>query len=152
MSGVQALPLTADCTDRAQLEVAFAAAEAELGGPPTIVVAAVGGAGYTGGRKPGDEVAKGGLTTAFAEEDIDGSLQDMITTTQFATYHTCQLAARGMLRHGAGGRILVIGSVMADMGRPGSAAYAGSKAAIRQMAKVQPWVVGSFSRTPCIFP
>ena len=85
------------------------------------VVAAVGGMGYTGGRSAGDEVKD---ANRFVDADLSGGFADLVQTTQFATYHTCQLAAQTMLRHGDGGRIIVIGSVMSDMGRAGSAACA----------------------------
>jgi NAD(P)-dependent dehydrogenase (short-subunit alcohol dehydrogenase family) len=117
-TGVTALPLMADCTDRAQLSAAFSEARSALG-PLRIVVAAVGGMGYTGGRGAGEEVND---AAAFVDADLSGGFSDLIQTTQFATYHTCQLAAQTMLDQGSGGRIIVIGSVMSEMGRPGSAA------------------------------
>jgi NAD(P)-dependent dehydrogenase (short-subunit alcohol dehydrogenase family) len=119
-TGSATLALTADCTDRADLNAAFAEATEHLG-PPRIVVAAVGGMGYTGGRGAGEEVKD---ADAFVDADLSGGFAGIVQTTQFATYHTCQLAAQAMLKHGVGGRIIVIGSVMSDMGRPGSAACA----------------------------
>jgi NAD(P)-dependent dehydrogenase (short-subunit alcohol dehydrogenase family) len=46
-----------------------------------------------------------------------------------------QVAARTMLAQGGGGRIVIIGSVMADMAAPGSSTYSSSKAAIRQLGR-----------------
>ena len=131
-TGQRCLPLTADCTNRDELTVAFGQAIAELGNL-RVVVAAVGGAGYTGSRSPGQEVQD---SPTFTTSDLGGGFSDMITTTQFATYHTMQLAAQAMLAHGETARLIIIGSVMADMGRSGSAAYAVSKAAVRQLSKV----------------
>eukprot|EP01046_Picozoa_sp_COSAG06_P065355 COSAG06_NODE_16016_length_1028_cov_2.238967_1_plen_191_part_10 len=102
-TGATALPFTADCTDRAQLAAAFAAARAQLGSL-RVVVAAVGGMGYTGGRGAGEEVKD---ADAFVDADLDGGFADLVQTTQFATYHTCQLGAQAMLEQGDGGRIIV---------------------------------------------
>ena len=119
-TGSTTLALTADCTDRPELAAAFAEATAQLGSL-RIVVAAVGGMGYTGGRGAGEEVKD---ASSFVAANLSGGFADIVQTTQFATYHTCQLAAQTMIKQGAGGRIIVIGSVMSDMGRPGSAACA----------------------------
>lgn len=73
--------LTADCTDRDELGAAFAAATSQLG-PLRVVVAAVGGMGYTGGRGAGEEVNDAG---SFAESEIGGGFADIVQTTQFAT-------------------------------------------------------------------
>jgi NAD(P)-dependent dehydrogenase (short-subunit alcohol dehydrogenase family) len=120
----QPLPLVADCTDRQQLEAVFDEAVAAFGEQLHIVVAAVGGAGYTAQRAAaGQEVQD---SSQFRDSDMSetGSFTHMIQTTQWATYHTCQCAARRMLRHRSdnggdgrsGGRIIVIGSVMVGHG------------------------------------
>eukprot|EP01043_Picozoa_sp_COSAG02_P036963 COSAG02_NODE_2745_length_8108_cov_2699.027469_4_plen_235_part_00 len=119
-TGSTTLALTADCTDRAELAAAFAETTERLGSLH-IVVAAVGGMGYTGGRGAGEEVKD---ADSFVAANLSGGFADVVQTTQFATYHTCQLAAEQMLKQGNGGRIIVIGSVMSEMGRPGSAACA----------------------------
>ena len=79
-TGAATLAITADCTDRAELESAFTAAEAL--GELRIAVAAVGGMGYTGGRGAGQEVKD---AASFVEADLAGGFADLIQTTQFAT-------------------------------------------------------------------
>ena len=80
-TGAATLAITADCTDRAELESAFAKA-AEALGELRIAVAAVGGMGYTGGRGAGQEVKD---AASFVEADLAGGFADLIQTTQFAT-------------------------------------------------------------------
>ena len=49
--GCKALPFEADCTDRAALDELFVAAAAAVGGAIHVVVATVGGGGYTAGPR-----------------------------------------------------------------------------------------------------
>lgn len=141
ISGNATLAITADCTNRAELAAAFAEATEHLG-PIRIVVAAVGGMGYTGGRGAGEEVKD---ADRFVDADLSSGFADLVQTTQFATYHTCQLAAQTMLTQGSGGRIIVIGSVMSDMGRAGSAACAFITDSFRCSSRL----LLTAARTPC---
>ena len=38
-----------------------------------------------------------------------------LATTQFSVHHTAKVAARQMIKAGEGGRIVLIGSIMAEM-------------------------------------
>ena len=49
--------------------------------------------------------------------------------TQFGVFHTCQAAARQLVAQGRGGKIVIIGSIMAEMALPNSSAYEMAKAA-----------------------
>lgn len=52
----------------------------------------------------------------------------------WGVFHTCQLAARQMVKQGAGGNIVVVSSVHAGRPYPNSTSYNAAKAAVNQMA------------------
>lgn len=58
-----------------------------------------------------------------------------LAVTQHGVYHTCRAAARQMVRQGGGGKIVIIGSIMADLSVPSSAAYTMAKAAVNSLAR-----------------
>ncbi len=58
-----------------------------------------------------------------------------LAVSQFGVFHTCRAAARQMIRQGQGGKIVIIGSIMADMAMPTSAAYNMAKAAVNQLGR-----------------
>ncbi len=58
-----------------------------------------------------------------------------IEVTQFGVVHTCQTAARIMVRQGNGGKIVIIGSLLQEIPMPTSAAYNMSKAAVNHFAR-----------------
>ena len=120
----------ADCTQEKEVERAFSLAIAKLGSVD-IAVACVGG----GGLVKGKQVKTAGNYTDVADQTTEEYMK-ILSTTQFSTYFTCRCAASHMRDRGQGGRIVIIGSVMANMAAKGSTAYSGSKAAIRQMGKV----------------
>lgn len=53
----------------------------------------------------------------------------------FGTFHTCQLAARQMVKQGGGGKIIVISSVLAHRPLSTSSPYNTAKAGVNQMAR-----------------
>lgn len=55
--------------------------------------------------------------------------------TQFGVFHTCRAAARQMLRQGGGGKIVIVGSIMAELATPASAAYIMAKAAVNAFGR-----------------
>lgn len=61
-------------------------------------------------------------------------VQRTIAVSQFGVFHTCQLAAQGMVARGQGGKIIIISSVHAELPVGGSAAYNMAKAAINHLA------------------
>lgn len=50
-------------------------------------------------------------------------------------FHVMQAAARGMIAHGAGGRIVAIGSINALVAEPEAAPYVAAKGGLRMLAK-----------------
>ena len=149
--GVRAVGITADCTVEAEVARAFDEAAAALGSVD-ISVACVGGGGTVAGR-PVSTAGKVYTTIDHETEDYMAIVQ----ITQFATFFTCRAAAQHMRAQGSGGRIIIIGSVMAEFAAKGSTAYSGSKAAIKQMGKVMAHELGSEGITvntiqPCATP
>ncbi|NJN18670.1 MAG: SDR family oxidoreductase [Oscillochloris sp.] len=71
------------------------------------------------------------LVVASAWPDVERT----IAVTQFGVFHTCRAAARRMIAQGHGGKIVIIGSIMADMALPMSAAYNMAKAAVNQFGR-----------------
>jgi len=63
------------------------------------------------------------------------NIQRVIAVSQFGVFHTCQLAARQMLRQGNGGKIIIISSILEEVPAPGSGAYNMSKAAINHLGR-----------------
>lgn len=55
--------------------------------------------------------------------------------TQFGVFHTCRAAARQMLRQGGGGKIVIIGSIMAELAFPTNSVYNMAKAAVNQLGR-----------------
>lgn len=58
-----------------------------------------------------------------------------LAVTQFGVLHTCRAAARRMVRQGGGGKIVIIGSIMAELSYPGSSAYNMAKAAVNSLGR-----------------
>ncbi|HSH79023.1 MAG TPA: SDR family oxidoreductase [Herpetosiphonaceae bacterium] len=62
-----------------------------------------------------------------------------LEVTQFGVFHTCQMAARQMIRQGTsgrpGGKIIIIGSILANIPFPTSAPYNMAKAAINHLGR-----------------
>jgi len=69
---------------------------------------------------------------------VEAKWDDVLRTievTQFGVYHVCQAAARQMIKQGKGGKIVIIGSVLAEIPLPTSSAYCMAKAAITHFAR-----------------
>lgn len=115
--GRRALAHAADVSDRAQVAAMFAAAAQQFGRIDIVVANAA-----MSIREP----------TLSAEWN---HVQRTIEVAQFGVYHTCQAAARQMVAQGGGGKIIIIGSVLADMPMPHSAPYNMAKAAINHLAR-----------------
>lgn len=58
-----------------------------------------------------------------------------LAVTQFGVFHTCRATARQMLRQGGGGKIVIIGSIMAELAIPTSSVYNMAKAAVNQLGR-----------------
>jgi glucose 1-dehydrogenase len=67
------------------------------------------------------------------------NIQRVSQVSQFGVFHTCQLAARRMVAQAemgqAGGKIVIISSILEEMPAPGSAAYNMAKAAINHLGR-----------------
>ncbi|SDU93519.1 3-oxoacyl-[acyl-carrier-protein] reductase [Microlunatus sagamiharensis] len=110
------LGVRADVTDVEQVDAAYKAVEAELG-PVEVLVANAG-------------VTRDTLIMRMSEEDWDTVLETNLT----GTFHVVKRAARGMVR-ARSGRIVLISSVVGQLGSAGQVNYATSKAGLVGMAR-----------------
>ncbi|MBV6433385.1 MAG: 3-oxoacyl-[acyl-carrier-protein] reductase FabG [Bryobacteraceae bacterium] len=115
-AGSRALYLTADTGERAQMEAMFDEVVSRWGRLDILVNNAA-----INIRKP------------LLELEVD-DVAAVWKTTLWGVFHCSQLAARQMVNQGAGGAIVMISSIHAARGFPGSTAYNGAKAAVNQMA------------------
>jgi NAD(P)-dependent dehydrogenase (short-subunit alcohol dehydrogenase family) len=114
--GANAIAVQADATDIPATEKAVAAAAKALGGRLDIVFA---NAGISGATPIGSATLE--------------TFEAVLKTNVTGVFFTVQAAAP-FLNDGAS--VILNGSVMSQMGAPGSSAYAASKAAVRGMARV----------------
>jgi glucose 1-dehydrogenase len=115
--GRRSLAHYADVSDRAAVAGLFAAAAEGLG-PIDIVVA--------------------NAALSIREPIIEASWEGVLRTievTQFGVYHTCQAAAQHMAARGGPGKIIIIGSVLAEIPMQTSAAYNMAKAAVVHLGR-----------------
>lgn len=77
-------------------------------------------------------IARGGTILDMAEPDWD----DLMAINLRGVFLSCQAAARQMVGQGGGGKIILMSSMASERAAPGMLAYAASKAAVRQMARV----------------
>ena len=110
------LGVRADVTDVEQVDAAYSAVEAQLG-PVEVVVANAG-------------VTRDTLLMRMSETDWDTVLETNLT----GTFHVLKRAARGMVR-ARSGRIVLISSVVGQLGSAGQVNYATSKAGLVGMAR-----------------
>lgn len=106
-----------DVTDAEQVDAAFAAVEAEFGGPVEILVSNAG-------------VTRDGLLLRMSEDDFATVIDANLT----ASYRVTKRAARGMLK-ARKGRIILMSSVVGLLGAAGQANYAASKAGLVGLAR-----------------
>jgi NAD(P)-dependent dehydrogenase (short-subunit alcohol dehydrogenase family) len=118
-----------DVRDTAQVDAAFSAVEAELGGPVEVLVSNAG-------------VTKDGLLLRMSEADFTGVVDANLT----AAYRVSKRAAQGMLR-ARKGRIILMSSVVGLSGQAGQANYAASKAGLVGFARSLARELGSRSIT-----
>lgn len=118
-----------DVTDGAQVDAAFAAVEAEFGGPVEVLVSNAG-------------VTKDGLLLRMSEDDFASVIDANLT----AAYRVTKRAAQGMLR-ARKGRVVLMSSVVGLLGAAGQANYAASKAGLVGLARSLARELGSRSIT-----
>ena len=114
-----------DVTDGAQVDAAFAAVEAEFGGPVEVLVSNAG-------------VTRDGLLLRMSEDDFASVIDANLT----ASYRVTKRATRGMLK-ARKGRIILMSSVVGILGAPGQVNYAASKAGLIGLARSLAREVGS---------
>lgn len=74
---------------------------------------------------------RSGPTVRYSVADFD----HVLSANARSTFLVLQAAARGMLEHGEGGRLVAISSQMGAVGYPGRAAYCASKHAVNGLVK-----------------
>jgi glucose 1-dehydrogenase len=75
---------------------------------------------------------------SIRERVVDAQWEHVLRTlevTQFGVFHTCQAAARQMVRQGNGGKIVIVGSVLGEIPFPSSSAYNMAKAAVNHLGR-----------------
>jgi NAD(P)-dependent dehydrogenase (short-subunit alcohol dehydrogenase family) len=118
-----------DVTDGAQVDAAFAAVEAEFGGPVEVLVSNAG-------------ITRDGLLLRMGEDDFTAVIDANLT----AAYRVTKRAAQGMLR-ARRGRVILVSSVVGLLGAAGQANYAASKAGLVGFARSLARELGSRSIT-----
>jgi 3-oxoacyl-[acyl-carrier protein] reductase len=118
-----------DVTSTEQVDAAFAAIEAEFGGPVEVLVSNAG-------------VTRDGLLLRMSEDDFASVIDANLT----ASYRVAKRAARGMLK-ARRGRIILMSSVVGMLGAAGQANYAASKAGLVGLARSLARELGSRSIT-----
>jgi glucose 1-dehydrogenase len=84
------------------------------------------------------DITVANAATSIRELVIEASwenVQEVIQVSQHGVFHTCQLAARQMVRQGKGGKMVIISSVLEEIPAPGSGAYNMAKAAINHLGR-----------------
>ena len=115
--GRQALAYDADVSDHDQVAALFAAGVAHFGRIDVVVANAA---------------------FSIREPMIEAQWPHVLRTlevTQFGVFHTCQAAAQQMVKQGDGGKIVIIGSILAEIPFPNSAAYNMAKAAVNHLGR-----------------
>lgn len=114
----RSVAIEADVRDRAQCERMVKEAVAQMG-RIDIFVANAG-------------VARSGTVLDMPEEVWD----ELMAVNLKGVFLSCQAAAKEMVKQGGPGKIIIMSSLASERAAPGMLAYAASKAAVRQMAKV----------------
>jgi 3-oxoacyl-[acyl-carrier protein] reductase len=104
-------------TSSADVDAAFAATEAEFGGPVEVLVSNAG-------------ITRDGLLLRMSEPDFS----DVVDANLTGAYRVAKRAAQGMLR-ARKGRMVFVSSVVALLGSAGQANYAASKAGLVGLAR-----------------
>ncbi|MBI1877725.1 MAG: SDR family oxidoreductase [Chloroflexi bacterium] len=119
--GRRALVQYADVSDREQVAAMFAASVGHFGHIDIVVANAA---------------------QSVRELTIEAQWSNVLRTlevVQFGVYHTCQMAAQQMVAQVAqgrsGGKIIIIGSLLAEIPMPTSAAYNMAKAAVNHLGR-----------------
>jgi glucose 1-dehydrogenase len=115
--GRRALTVDADVSDPAQVAALFEAAVAHFGHVDVVVANAA---------------------LSIREPVVEARWEHVLRTievTQFGVFHTCQAAARQMIKQGGGGKIIIIGSILSEIPMQTSAPYNMAKAAVNHLGR-----------------
>lgn len=120
-SGGRALAVALDVTDEASIIAAFDAAEAAIGTPDVVI-------------------ANAGIVEAGRSVDLPAEAVRRVVDTNFnGVYLTAREGARRMIRarskESGRGRIVLTGSITADLTATGDAAYAATKLAVQHLGR-----------------
>ncbi|MDF8334163.1 SDR family NAD(P)-dependent oxidoreductase [Novosphingobium cyanobacteriorum] len=120
-SGGRALAVALDVTDEASIIAAFDAAEAQLGTPDVVV-------------------ANAGIVEAGRSVELPADAMRRVVDTNFnGVYLTAREGARRMIAAGSKesekGRIILTGSITAQMTAQGDSAYAATKLAVQHLGR-----------------
>lgn len=120
-AGGRCLAVSLDVTDEASIIAAFDAAEATFGAPDVVV-------------------ANAGIAEAGRSVDLDAEAMRRVVDTNFnGVWLTAREGARRMIKAGSKesrrGRIILTGSITAEMTGQGDAAYAASKAGVVHLGR-----------------
>ncbi len=127
-AGGQALPVAMDVADEASVRAAFDAAETEFGTIDTIVANA--------------GVSAPGRSTSITAE----AMRNVLETNVLGVLLAAREGARRMIASGSGdsgrGRVVLIGSITAEMTGQGETIYSASKAAVAHLGRnlAREWV------------
>ena len=114
--GLDVSPCVCDVTDQGAVQAALAAVEAQGGGIDILV------------NNAGIQIRA--PFTDFSRSDWDR----MIATNLSSVFYVSQCVAKGMVARGRG-KIINIGSVMSELGRPSIIPYTATKGAIKMMTR-----------------
>jgi glucose 1-dehydrogenase len=81
------------------------------------------------------DIAVANAAFSIREPVIEAKWEHVLRTLevcQFGTFHTCQAAAKQLVKQGQGGKIIIISSLLAEVPFRNSAAYNMAKAAVSQ--------------------
>jgi glucose 1-dehydrogenase len=115
--GRQALAYHADISDHDQVAALFAAGVAHFGRIDIVVANAA---------------------LSIREPVLEARWEHVLRTlevTQFGAFHTCQAAAQQLVKQGGGGKIVIIGSILAEIPFARSSAYNMAKAAVNHLGR-----------------
>jgi glucose 1-dehydrogenase len=115
--GRRALAFNADISDRDQVAALFAAGAEHFSHIDVVVANAA---------------------FSIREPVVEARWEHVLRTievTQFGVFHTCQAAAQQMIRQDGGGKIVIIGSLLAEIPFTNSSAYNMAKAAVNHLGR-----------------
>jgi gluconate 5-dehydrogenase len=82
-------------------------------------------------------VANAGVMRRAPSAEMPPALwREVLATNLDGVFWCCQAVGRRVIARGQGGKIIIVGSVMSELGRPTIAPYVASKGALRSLARM----------------